>query len=94
MKILRKSPRKSTDLEEYIILEPKNNFQLQKFEKLERVEIPTLPIFFDTLDPGKPVHGRSEQRAAPGAGYFYIVGEIKRNLSKKCLMTSLDGMIF
>ena len=28
LKILRKSPRKSTDLDEYIILEPKKKFQL------------------------------------------------------------------
>ena len=36
MKILRKRPRESTDLEEYIFIEPKKIFQLQKFKKLWR----------------------------------------------------------
>ena len=36
LRILRKIARKSTDLEEYIFLEPKNFFQLQKFKKLRR----------------------------------------------------------
>ena len=35
-KISTNRPRKSTDLEEYIILEPKKIFQLQKFKKLWR----------------------------------------------------------
>ena len=39
MRILRKRPRESTDLEEYIILEPKNFFQLQKLMKLWRAPI-------------------------------------------------------
>ena len=36
LRILRKRARKSIDLEEYIFLEPKNFFQLQKFRKLRR----------------------------------------------------------
>ena len=36
MKIFKKRPRESTDLEEYIFLEPKNIVQLQKFKKLWR----------------------------------------------------------
>ena len=39
MRILRKRPRESTALEEYIILEPKNFFQLQKLMKLWRAPI-------------------------------------------------------
>ena len=36
LKILRKRPRESTDLEEYIFIEPKKICQLQKFKKLWR----------------------------------------------------------
>ena len=36
MKIFKERPRESTDLEEYIIIEPKNIVQLQKFKKLWR----------------------------------------------------------
>ena len=36
LRILRKRPRESTALEEYIVVEPKNIFQLQKFVKLRR----------------------------------------------------------
>ena len=36
LKIFKERPRESTDLEEYIIIEPKNIVQLQKFKKLWR----------------------------------------------------------
>ena len=36
LKIFKKRPRESTDLEEYIFIEPKNIVQLQKFKKLWR----------------------------------------------------------
>ena len=36
MKIFKDRSRESTDLEEYIIIEPKNIVQLQKFKKLWR----------------------------------------------------------
>ena len=40
LKIIRKRPRESTDLEQYIILEPKNIIQFQKLEKLQLFENP------------------------------------------------------
>ena len=42
----KKTPRKSTDLEQYIILDTQNFLQLQKLLKLGPVEILPNPLFF------------------------------------------------
>ena len=46
MKIFKERPRESTDLEEYIIIEPKNIVQLQKFKKLWRAPFGEKRDFF------------------------------------------------
>ena len=46
MEILRIRSRESTDLEQYIILEPKNIIYFQKLEKLQRFENPYNVINF------------------------------------------------
>ena len=46
MKILRNSSRKSTDLEEYTVIEPKNIFQLQNWRSLAKSHISKKSQFF------------------------------------------------